>query len=74
MVAATWAADYGCKKHVLEDLCPPGTAMTKTNHDTMDKTKSVTVRIPCDVLETMICGAGALTAGEIMRHMCAGIL
>lgn len=73
-LAGTWAADYGCKKNILHDLCPPGTVLTKTIHDTMDKSKSVTARIPCDVLETMICGTGALTAGEIMKHMCAGIL
>jgi hypothetical protein len=74
LVAGTWAAEYGCKKHVLEDLCPPGTVITRTVHDTMDKNKTVTVRLPCDTLEIMICGTGGLTAGEIMRHMCAGIL
>jgi hypothetical protein len=74
MVAGALAAEYGCKKNVLHDLCPPGTALTKTIHDTMDKKRTVTVRIPCDVLETMICGTGAVTAGEIMKHMCAGTL
>jgi hypothetical protein len=74
LVAGVLATEYGCKKEVLENLCPPGTVMIKTIRDTMDKTKTVTVRIPCDVLETMICGSAGVTGGEILRHMCAGIL
>jgi hypothetical protein len=72
-IAAAWAADYGCKKGVLHDLCPPGTIITRTVRDTMVKSKTATVKIPCDVLETMICGSAAIGAGEIMRQLC-GIL
>jgi hypothetical protein len=74
MLAGAIATEYGCKKHVLEKLCPPGTVITRTVRDPWIRTKTAQVNIPCDVLESMVCGTAGVSGAEVFRQMCAGIL
>src|SRR5690242_15974888 len=60
LIAGALATEYGCEQNVLDQVCPPGTTVTKTINDTWDKGKQKTVEISCDTVRLLVCGTAGV--------------
>lgn len=69
LVAVGVGVHIGCSRGLLEAYCPAGTH--KVIHDIWNGTKTLTIE--CDVLQAVVCGTGAVAAGELMRKACTAV-